>query len=210
MATTSPDNLFSPDAPSPYNLTVDLAAMQTSVQNALNTRPTNYRVGTDVQRLTLSGASLFEGLWFYATDTDRLWFYTGAAWRRATRFATWSYTRNAAPDGSLISDGTLAAVPGETTDSSFTSGISGSSMTLAPGVYTVSFTISGSNAFAGRSFMEFEVGGRIERNGINSGEDKTTLSGLVMTATSSTLTFRVYKAAGGMNLSGFIQILKVE
>lgn len=38
MVTTSPDGLFSPDAPSQYNLTVDLAAMQVSVQTALANR----------------------------------------------------------------------------------------------------------------------------------------------------------------------------
>src|SRR5690348_7375396 len=36
MATTSPDNLVSPDGTAVYNLTIDLAAMQSSVQTALN------------------------------------------------------------------------------------------------------------------------------------------------------------------------------
>lgn len=35
MVTTSPDNLWSPNATDPYNLTTDLATMQTSIQTAL-------------------------------------------------------------------------------------------------------------------------------------------------------------------------------
>jgi len=48
MATTSPDNLFSPDGPNAYNLTVDLAAMQSSVQTALS--GFGGRKGTTAQR----------------------------------------------------------------------------------------------------------------------------------------------------------------
>lgn len=35
MATTSPDDIWSPDAPNPYQLTTDLAAMADSVQDAI-------------------------------------------------------------------------------------------------------------------------------------------------------------------------------
>lgn len=38
MPITSPDNLWSPDPTDPYNLTLHLAQMQTSVQTALNTK----------------------------------------------------------------------------------------------------------------------------------------------------------------------------
>ena len=38
MATTSPDNIYSPDAGQPYALTPDLLAMADSVQDALNNR----------------------------------------------------------------------------------------------------------------------------------------------------------------------------
>lgn len=85
MAITSPDNLFSPDAPSPYNLTVDLAAMQTSVQAALNNRPATYRVLTDAQRLALTGGSLFEGLRVWTSDTKLDWIYTGGVWYPITQ-----------------------------------------------------------------------------------------------------------------------------
>lgn len=80
MAITSPDNLFSPDAPSPYNLTVDLAAMQTSVQAALNNRPATYRILTNAQRLALPGGSLFEGLLVWTSDTRVEWRYTNGVW----------------------------------------------------------------------------------------------------------------------------------
>lgn len=82
MATTSPDDLFSPDAPSPYNLTVDLAAMQTSVQAALTSvrGSGQYRVLTNAQRLTLSGPSLFEGLRVRTSDTKVDWIYTDSNW----------------------------------------------------------------------------------------------------------------------------------
>lgn len=42
MATTSPNNLWSPDAANAYNLTVDLAAMQATVQTALNTKQNSF------------------------------------------------------------------------------------------------------------------------------------------------------------------------
>lgn len=80
MATTSPDNLYSPDSVNPYNLTVDLAAMQTSVQAALVNRPSNYRIMTDAQRIALSGANLFEGLVVWTSDTRREWRYTNTTW----------------------------------------------------------------------------------------------------------------------------------
>lgn len=38
MATTSPDNLWSPNPTDPYNLTLDLAQMQSTVQTALNSK----------------------------------------------------------------------------------------------------------------------------------------------------------------------------
>lgn len=85
MATTSPDNIWTPDSGDDYALTVDLAATADTVQAALNTlrNTTASRVGTNAQRLALTGPSLFEGLTFYTTDTNRSWFYDGAAWLTA-------------------------------------------------------------------------------------------------------------------------------
>lgn len=83
MVTTSPDNLWSPNASDPYNLTTDLAAMQTSVQAALTNRPKTYRTGlTDAQRIALPSGERFEGLRVRTTDTKADWLYTGGAWVR--------------------------------------------------------------------------------------------------------------------------------
>lgn len=84
MATTSPDNIYSPDLSNPWLQTVDLAAMADSVQDALNNVRGGqaYQVGTDAERLALSGSGLFKGLIFYTTDTDLEWRYDGSAWGR--------------------------------------------------------------------------------------------------------------------------------
>lgn len=83
MATTSPDNIWSPDASNPYQLTTDLAALADSVQDAI----TGLRGGiayradlTDAQRLALTGGALFEGLQVRTTDTKIDWLYTGGTW----------------------------------------------------------------------------------------------------------------------------------
>lgn len=83
MATTSPDNLWSPDAVDDYALTTDLAAMQDTVQDAL----TGIRGGlayradlTDAQRIALTGGQLFEGLRVRTTDTKIDWLYTNSTW----------------------------------------------------------------------------------------------------------------------------------
>lgn len=85
MATTSPDNIWTPDSGDDYALTVDLAATADTIQDALNTVK-NYRVGTDAQRVALSGGALFGGLKFYTTDTNLEWFYNGSSWKLAPAF----------------------------------------------------------------------------------------------------------------------------
>lgn len=76
MAVTSPDDIWTPDSGDDYALTTDLAAMADTIQDAINAHK-NYRVGTNSDRLALSGADLFEGLTFYTTDTNALWKYNG-------------------------------------------------------------------------------------------------------------------------------------
>lgn len=81
MATTSPDNLWTPDSGDDYALTVDLAAFADTVQDALTSRPRTYRTDlTNAQRIALTGPDLFEGLRVRTTDTDLDWLYTGTAW----------------------------------------------------------------------------------------------------------------------------------
>lgn len=83
MATTTPDNIWTPDAGDNYALTTDLAATADTVQDALNDLRANgqYRSITNAARLALSGADLFEGLWVWTTDTQVLWRYTSGAWK---------------------------------------------------------------------------------------------------------------------------------
>lgn len=77
MVTTSPDSLFSPDDANQYNLTVDMAAMQTSVQSALNNRTRRY-TATTVAALPTSGVPTGATGW---TTTDQVdCTYTGSKW----------------------------------------------------------------------------------------------------------------------------------
>lgn len=81
MATTSPDNIWTPDAGDDYALTTDLAAMADTIQDAFTARPKNYRTGiTNAQRIALSGGDLFEGLRVHTSDTRQDWLYTNSAW----------------------------------------------------------------------------------------------------------------------------------
>lgn len=87
MVTTSPDNIWSPDSGDDYALTTDLAGMADTVQDAITANRVG-RIGTNAQRLALTGTDLFEGLTFRTTDTRRDWVYTGGAWvQRMAPFA---------------------------------------------------------------------------------------------------------------------------
>lgn len=66
MATTSPDNLWSPDPGTQYNLTTDWGTSMTSVQNALKERA-NLRKGTGAQRTAFSSRATEGDVW---QDTD--------------------------------------------------------------------------------------------------------------------------------------------
>lgn len=136
------------------------------------------------------------------------WRWSGSDWKPRVRFATFTFTRTGAPDG-LITDGIIAAVTAETTDSTLAT-IGSASLTLQAGVYDITFSITGSIAFGGRSFLEFESGGRAVRVGITSGEDKTAVSASIMLPAAAPVSFRAFKTSGGTNLSGFITIRKAE
>ena len=75
MATTSPDNLFSPDASDDYDLVVDWAASMTSVQNALTKRANSYK-GTAAQRTAFTTATIGD-LWQDTSGDRSLWVWTG-------------------------------------------------------------------------------------------------------------------------------------
>lgn len=82
MATTSPDNIWTPDSGDDYALTTDLAAMADTVQDAITD------VRGEITTSSLAQAGLFsarptfgvEGRTYYATDQDRSYFDTGSAW----------------------------------------------------------------------------------------------------------------------------------
>lgn len=82
MATTSPDNLWTPDSGDDYALTVDLAAFADTVQDALTAIRNGAQrlIGLDSVRTALTAPALKEGLEFYSTDTNIQWTYDGSAW----------------------------------------------------------------------------------------------------------------------------------
>lgn len=77
MVTTSPDALYSPDNVDDYDLIVDLAAMQTSTQAALNNRPRGYSAAT-VTALPTTGLTGNPSGW--TTSDQRAWRWTGTKW----------------------------------------------------------------------------------------------------------------------------------
>lgn len=81
MATTTPDNLYSPDGSNAYNIPAETGAMQTSVQAALSQRANFYR-GTSTQRVALSTAGLAQNgtYWSDTNGTQELYRYSGSAW----------------------------------------------------------------------------------------------------------------------------------
>lgn len=85
MTTTTPDTLWSPDLTTGFVPTTDLAHMQDTVQTALNNKPVNYRIGTDSGRVTPVGWTPSEGMQYYSTDTDTLWFHNGSIWARGPK-----------------------------------------------------------------------------------------------------------------------------
>jgi len=82
MALTSPSNLFSPDAGDGYALVTDLAAMQDSVQTALNTRvrtSTDYLWANAAARTAQTG--MVAGQKGYQTDTGITYRRNASTWK---------------------------------------------------------------------------------------------------------------------------------
>lgn len=77
MATTSPDNLYSPDNADDWDLIVDLGAMQTSTQAALANRVRHY-TATTFSGLPTSGVT--SGSSGYTSTDQRYFRYTGSKW----------------------------------------------------------------------------------------------------------------------------------
>lgn len=89
MATTSPDDIWTPDAGDDYALTADLAAMADTIQDAISLLRAglSYISGPDAVRQGIPSGSLFEGLHFWTTDTKIEWIYTGGTWTSFTTVA---------------------------------------------------------------------------------------------------------------------------
>lgn len=79
MATTTPDDIYSPDSTKAYALTADLGAMAASVQAALWKRSWYY-VGTDAQRLALTAPDLRNGIIWEDITNGRIWQRKAGAW----------------------------------------------------------------------------------------------------------------------------------
>lgn len=100
MATTSPDNLRTPDPGDPYNLVPDLATLSGDVQTALNKR--SVTSGTVAQRTAFTASATAGWLWQDTDSIKMIWRKDGAAWVPAVW--RWSGTNSemtafAAPNG---------------------------------------------------------------------------------------------------------------
>lgn len=83
MAVTPVYNLFSPDGGNLQDIPVSTAAMQDSVEDALISISAgiSFQVGSNADRLALTGAHLYEGLTFWTTDTRLEWIYSASSWK---------------------------------------------------------------------------------------------------------------------------------
>lgn len=80
MATTTPDDIKTPDSGDQYALVQDLGAMADTVQNALNRRANSYIVGT---RNELTGWNPGIGSKAYAKDTGKEYIQKASGWQGA-------------------------------------------------------------------------------------------------------------------------------
>lgn len=104
MATTSPDNLFSPNPTDNYNLIADWATSMQSVQTAL-TRRANMYVGTSAQRNAFTTA--LEGVHWQDTDGQkREYVRQGSSWVDVLPPKPRSGVLSGIPTGTLTAIGT--------------------------------------------------------------------------------------------------------
>ncbi len=80
MATTSPDNLRTPNPGDPYNLVADLATLASDTQVALNKRVSNLLTGTAAQRVAATGTATAGMLWQDTDGIKMIWRKDGASW----------------------------------------------------------------------------------------------------------------------------------
>lgn len=79
MATTSPDNIWTPDSSDNYDYVINAAATATSVQNALTRRANSY-TGTITERTAFTTSAPEGTLWSDTNGDKVLWIKQGASW----------------------------------------------------------------------------------------------------------------------------------
>lgn len=84
MATTSPDNIYSPDSGNQYALVQDLGAMADSVQSALATRGNSYR-GTSAQRTAFTSQAPQGTLWSDTNGSQLVYVRKGTGWEEVNQ-----------------------------------------------------------------------------------------------------------------------------
>lgn len=80
MATTSPDNLRTPNPGDPYNLVADLATLASDTQVALNKKVSNLLTGTAAQRVAATSTSTNGMLWQDTDGIRMIWRKDGSVW----------------------------------------------------------------------------------------------------------------------------------
>ena len=116
MATTSPDNIWTPDSSDNYDYVIDAAATATSVQNALTKRANSY-IGTSEDRIAFTADAPVGSTWADTNGDNILWIKQGASWQRvwphrvpsahlaeSTSMITASPTAQAVPGTSITLD----------------------------------------------------------------------------------------------------------
>lgn len=173
----------------------------------------NVRVGTAAQRGALVAGQIRNGMVFNETDTGKTFRRVSGAWLPAASVATYTYSAGGVPDAALASATIpITAVPAETTDSSFVTSNTGTTLTVKAGTYVVSYTFAIGAAATGRSFAEIAVGSVIHaRASAAVGEDTISAAAVIhIPADATAIAFRVFKTSGGLStVSGRIALQRV-
>lgn len=188
---------------------VAVAALAASIVNANITdkRTRAYALGgfaacTSATRPT--GASLYEGLHIYETDTDRVWVYSGAAWIFAYNYGTLGRTGVILTDAAQsIASGGSADITWGTEVSDIDGWTSGGIATLTvPAGWDGRYAISYTGVFAAAAGAS--QGGQLLINGVASATstgstlwNNVTIACVQTLAVADTLKVQVFQNSGG-------------
>lgn len=111
MATTSPDNIWSPDSGDDFKPTIDLPAMADSIQDAFLAN-THHFIGTTTQREAAESSASAGQMW-WDTTLSRMFVHNGATWK-------YMWKENATPHA--IAAGTASVSASGTTTVNFPAG----------------------------------------------------------------------------------------